>query len=105
MVVGSPGSSAIIGYVARTVIGVLDWRQTPQDAVGTGNVIARTGIASFESARMPAGIAEGLHARGWTLHENAQEESGLHVVLVTPQGLVGGADPRREGQARLLDAH
>ena len=100
MVDGSPGSSAIVAYVARTLIGVLDWGQTPQQAIDTGNVVARTGPARLESARLPANIAEGLRARGWTLQENTSEESGLHIVLVTPHGLVGGADPRREGVAR-----
>jgi len=100
MVVGSPGSSAIVAYVARTIIGVLDWHQTPQDAVSTGNMVARRAPARLESARLPAGIADGLRARGWALQENAMEESGLHVVLETPGGPIGGVDPRREGQAR-----
>ena len=30
--------------------------------------------------------------------------SGTHVILVTPQGLVGGADPREEGKAVALPA-
>jgi gamma-glutamyltranspeptidase len=28
--------------------------------------------------------------------------SGTHVIQVTPQGLVGGADPREEGRALVL---
>ena len=47
---------------------------------------------------MPAGVADALTARGWELREvGAMEDSGIHAIRVTPQGLVGGADPRREG--------
>src|SRR5262249_30754945 len=102
MLSGSPGSAAIIAYVARTIVGVLDWGQTPQQAVDTGNIIAQAPTVRFESARAAPALAAGLRARGWVLQENASEESGLHVILVTPQGLAGGADSRREGQARGL---
>ena len=33
LVIGSPGGSSIIGYVARTTIGILDWGLTPQQAI------------------------------------------------------------------------
>jgi gamma-glutamyltranspeptidase/glutathione hydrolase len=98
LVIGSPGGSSIISYVARATIGILDWGQTPQQAVDTGNMYARNTPAGFEPARMPAGIADNLRARGWELREMTNlEESGLHAIQVTSQGLVGGADPRREG--------
>ena len=40
--------------------------------------------------------AHGL--RGWRLQQTSLGEvSGIHGSRVTPQGLEGGADPRREG--------
>ena len=54
-----------------------------------------------ESGRMPPGVVEGLHARGWTTRElTLGEVSGIQAIRATPQGLVGGADPRREGIAK-----
>jgi gamma-glutamyltranspeptidase/glutathione hydrolase len=98
LVIGSPGGSSIIGYVARTTIGVLDWGLTPQQAIDLSNATARTSPVVYEPSRMPAGVADALTARGWELREvGAMEDSGIHAIRVTPQGLVGGADPRREG--------
>lgn len=97
LVVGSPGGSSIIAYVARTTIGILDWNQTPQDAIASANVIARFAPARVETALLPPSVADGLRARGWALEDIVGEDSGLHAIRVTPQGLVGGADPRREG--------
>ena len=98
LVVGSPGGSAIVGYVARTTIGVLDWNMPVQDVISLSNATARTSPVVVEDARMPAGVADALRARGWELRNvGALEDSGLHVIRVTPAGLEGGADPRREG--------
>lgn len=98
LVIGSPGGSSIIGYVARTTIAILDWNMPVQDAINLSNATARTAPATIESARMPAGVADALRARGWALQEpGAMEDSGIHAIRVTPRGLEGGADPRREG--------
>lgn len=104
LVVGSAGGSSIIGYVARATIGILDWGQTPQEAIATGNVIARFSPARVESTRLAPALAAGLRARGWELLENASEESGLQAIRVTPGGLQGGADPRREGTVGRIAA-
>ena len=97
LVIGSPGGSAIIGYVARATIGILDWNLGVQGAIDVGNATARETPARIEAPRMPAGMVQQLTARGWAVQESALEASGLHAIRVTPQGLEGGADPRREG--------
>lgn len=103
-VIGSPGGSGIIGYVSRTLIGVLAWDQTMQDAISTGNVIASSNTVRIETSRLPPGTQEQLAARGWTLRAIQSEDSGLHGIRVTPNGLDGGADPRREGTVGRLPA-
>lgn len=98
LVIGSPGGSSIVGYVARTTIGILDWNLTPQQAIDLSNATARSSPVAIESARLPAGVQDALTARGWAFRDvSGLEESGLHAILVTRDGLVGAADPRREG--------
>lgn len=104
MVAGSMGGSTIIASVSRTIIGVLDWKQTPQEAVGTQAVFARTPDISYEPSRMPKETADALKRLGWRMTPDESLYSGTHVILVTPQGLVGGADPREEGKAAALPA-
>jgi gamma-glutamyltranspeptidase/glutathione hydrolase len=98
LLVGSPGGSSIIDYVARATIAMLDWNMPVQDAINQGNVIARDAPVVIESNRMPPGVVDGLHARGWVTRDlTLGEVSGTQAIRATPQGLVGGADPRREG--------
>lgn len=99
-VVGSPGGSAIIGYVSKTIIGMIDWKLSPTDAVALANITARTNVAAAEVQRLPAGMEASLRARGWTFRPTTLEASGLNVIRVTPRGFEGAADPRREGVAR-----
>jgi gamma-glutamyltranspeptidase/glutathione hydrolase len=101
LVVGSPGGSDIIGYVARATIGILDWNLPAQDALALGNATARYAVVEAEPQRWPAGVADALAARGWRLAP-AEGWSGLHAIRVTERGLEGGADPRGEGSVGRL---
>jgi gamma-glutamyltranspeptidase/glutathione hydrolase len=103
LAVGSPGGNAIIGYVSKAIVGMLDWGLTPQQAIELPNVVARGPIAA-ETARFDPAIAEALRAMGHVFAEGrGGEGSGVHAVLLGADGrLVGGADSRREGLARAL---
>jgi gamma-glutamyltranspeptidase/glutathione hydrolase len=98
LVTGSMGGSTIIASVARSIIGVLDWRLTPQQAVATPALFARTAQIEVERSRMPAAMTAALRGLGWDVVE-ADMYGGTQVIQVTPQGLLGGADPRLEGVA------
>jgi len=39
-----------------------------------------------------------LRGLGYPVQERQGENSGLHVIVVTEDGLEGAADPRREGK-------
>lgn len=97
MVIGSPGGSRIIGYVARAIIAHLDWGMDIQQAVAAPNIVNRFGPMDVEPG-LPAALTEGLAAMGFELNETALT-SGLQGIVITPEGLEGGADPRREGIA------
>jgi gamma-glutamyltranspeptidase/glutathione hydrolase len=101
LVVGSPGGSDIIGYVARATIGILDWNLPLQTALDLGNATARFEAVEAEPARWPAGIGETLTARGWKLVP-VNLWSGLQAIHVTPKGLEGAADSRGEGTVGRL---
>lgn len=103
LVAGSMGGSTIIASVSRTIIGVLDWKQTPQEAVGTGSFFARTPEIIAETDYMPLATVEAMRRRGWTIVQGPLW-SGTYAIQVTPDGLIGGADPRQEGKAIALPA-
>ncbi len=99
---GSPGGNSILAYNLKTLVGVLDWKMSMQDAIALPNLIARGPSYAAEPDKFAPGIVDGLAARGVKLvGGGGAEGSGLHGVLVTPAGLTGGADPRREGVARV----
>ena len=94
---GSPGGSSIIGYTAKTLVGMLDWELTPQEAIELPNVVARGDVVRIEDGMSPD-ILAALTAMGFTIDANRGEISGLHIVRRLDDGsLIGGADPRRDG--------
>lgn len=103
LVIGSPGGSDIIGYVARATIGILDWNLPVQEALALGNATGRFGEVTAERERWPAGVGDELARRGWRFAP-VDGRSGLHAIRVTPRGLQGGADPRGEGTVGHIPA-
>ncbi|HEA15621.1 MAG TPA: gamma-glutamyltransferase [Pseudoalteromonas prydzensis] len=98
LVVGSPGGSRIINYVAQVVIGVLDWQLTAQQAIDLPRITNRNSYTSLEKGTAIEAITADLKKRGHTV-KVVDLNSGLHAVEVTNSTLVGAADPRREGIA------
>jgi len=96
LTVGSPGGSAIINYVAKTLVGLLDWKLDILQAIAAPNAGSRNRETEIEKGTALEGIAAALRALGHPV--NAIEmTSGLQGIVRTPGGLAGGADPRREG--------
>lgn len=99
MVAGSPGGNSIPAYVSKVLVRVLRGGENLQGAVDAPNIIARGETVRVETG-VPGGAAsaELLRDLGYPVQEREGENSGLHIILRTEQGLVGAADPRREGR-------
>lgn len=98
LVIGSPGGSRIIGYVAQTIIGHLDWDMDVQSAIAMPHLVNRFGTYDLEEGTDAEGFAGALSDMGFEVNVRGLT-SGLHAIAITEEGLSGGADPRREGIA------
>ena len=97
LVIGSPGGSRIIGYVAQAIIAYLHWGMDVQSAVSMPHLINRFGPFDLEKGTTATELAGQLEAMGYEI--NVMElTSGVHAIAID-DGLHGGADPRREGIA------
>lgn len=93
---GSAGGSAIIGYVAQRVIGLIDWDLTPAQAMAMPNIVHRGRVLEVE-ADAPID-AEDMQPFGHPV-EIRDLNSGLTMIQVKGARITGAADPRREGVA------
>ncbi len=96
LVVGSPGGSRIINYVAQAMIAILDWQLTPQQAVSLPRITNRNKVTTIEKGSSLELLKPLLEARGHKVYIR-DLNSGLHAIELDKGVLIGGADPRREG--------
>lgn len=101
-VLGSPGGTRIINYVAQTLVGLIDWQLDMQAAINLPKVTNLNGRTAIEKNTAAERLQPALDARGHQV-DVVDLNSGIHGITVTPEGrLMGGADPRREGRAKGL---
>lgn len=100
IITGSPGGSVIINYVAKSIIAMVDWGLSPQDAASLPNFGSRNGPTELERGTVLEALKPELERRGHTVHL-MEFTSGLHSLQRDVRAKVyrwrGGADPRREG--------
>jgi gamma-glutamyltranspeptidase/glutathione hydrolase len=94
--IGSPGGSRIIGFVTKTVIGLIDWKLSMQAAINLPHHVNRNGKTELELNTTVGGLVAQLQAMGHAAKTRSLN-SGLHGIRITNEGMDGGADPRREG--------
>ena len=96
LALGSPGGSMIINYVAKALVGTLDWGLDVQAAVELPNFGSRNGPTLIEQGSRYEAFVPWLMERGHQV-DRIPLTSGLHGIERVPGGWRGGADPRREG--------
>jgi gamma-glutamyltranspeptidase/glutathione hydrolase len=96
LVIGSPGGSRIINYVAQSIVAVLDWQLDVQQALNLPRITHRNDYLALEKGTALAQQQAVLEDMGYKVQVQ-DLNSGLHAIMVTETGLQGAADPRREG--------
>jgi gamma-glutamyltranspeptidase/glutathione hydrolase len=100
---GSPGGSQIIEYVAKVMVGLLDWEMDPQAAVNLPNFGSRNSVTELEKDLASPGLVQALKDRGHRVSE-LEMTSGVQAIVRVKDAngqprWAGAADPRREGAA------
>ncbi len=97
---GSPGGSAIINYVAKVLVGTMDWGLNVQQAISLPNFGSRNGPTEVEQGRVSDSVIEQLKAKGHNVRVMEQTSGLQGIMRINIHGeemWFGGADPRREG--------
>lgn len=98
LVVGSPGGSRIINYVAQTIIAILDWQLDPQSAINLPRITNRNKVTTLEKGTDLVKLKPALESMGHQV-DIRDLNSGIQAIVLSDKKLHGGADQRREGIA------
>ena len=97
---GSPGGSAIINYVGKVLVGMMEWGLNVQQAISLPNFGSRNGPTELEQGRVSESLIAALKAKGHNVRVMEQTSGLQGIMRMTVHGedvWFGGADPRREG--------
>ena len=97
-VLGSPGGPGIIFFNLKAILALLDWQMDAAQAAALLNFGSTQSVVLMEPGKAWDSLAADLEAKGHKVRRIPMT-SGQHIIAVTPDGLEGAADPRREGVA------
>lgn len=100
--IGSPGGNAILAYVSKALVGIVDWKLPMDQAFALPNLVARGSSFSGEASRFTPTLRAEMAKRGIEVRSGSGEDSGLHGVLIRDGHFEGAADSRRDGVARTI---
>ncbi|MHB8647133.1 MAG: gamma-glutamyltransferase family protein [Thermomicrobiales bacterium] len=104
VILGSPGSNAIVNAIAQVIVNRLDFGMTPLEAVSVPRVHCEGGPVLTET-RLPVATGRALEARGHRLKPRPFAYDSLQgriQLIVAEHGeWIGASDPRRDGGAAI----
>lgn len=108
LVVGTPGGSTIFTSVYQTIVNILDFGMTPQDAVGATRfhhqLLPPDLITMSISLPLPEETISGLGDRGYRVEPHSFEFGDVQVIWRDGTELKPAADPRDRGVGLVFDA-
>ncbi len=104
IILGSPGSNAIVNAIAQVIVNCIDFDMSPLAAVSVPRIHCEGGPVLTET-RVPAATGRALEARGHRLRPRPFAYDSLQgrvQLIATESGdWVGASDPRRDGGAAM----
>jgi gamma-glutamyltranspeptidase/glutathione hydrolase len=106
MVLGSPGGSTIITSVYQTIIDVLDFHMSAQDAVSATRFhhqLWPEDLITYSISRpLPDDVIRTLADRGYRAEPHSWEIGDLQLVWRDGGEWTAASDPRGRGEARII---
>src|SRR5690349_2268186 len=100
LAVGAAGGSTIPAQVIKTIVGVLDFKLSPQGAIALPVIVAPGGDTVYlESGTFLAAMAPQLQALGQQIAYRPPGTFKANAIQWVNGRWIGGADPRSEGVA------
>ena len=108
MVLGTPGGSTIFTSVFQTIVNIIDFGQSPLDAVGATRfhhqLLPPDLITMSVTRPLPPETISALGDRGYRVEPHSFEFGDVQVIWRNDDGeLIPAADPRDRGVGRVLE--
>lgn len=104
IILGSPGSNAIVNAVAQVIVNRLDFGMTPLEAVSVPRIHCEGGPVLTET-RLPIATGHALEAHGHRLKPRPfaydSLQGRIQLIVAENGAWIGASDPRRDGGAAM----
>ena len=106
MVIGTPGGSTIFTSVFQTIVNILDFGMTPEDAVGATRFhhqLLPPDLVTYSPLRpLPQETISALGDRGYRAEPHFFPFGDLQVIVQSGDEIQAASDPRRRGESRIV---
>jgi gamma-glutamyltranspeptidase/glutathione hydrolase len=106
MVIGTPGGSTIFTSVFQTIVNILDFGMTPEDAVGATRFhhqLLPPDLVTYSPLRpLPQETISALGDRGYRAEPHFFPFGDLQVIVQNGDEIQAASDPRRRGESRIV---
>jgi gamma-glutamyltranspeptidase/glutathione hydrolase len=106
MVIGTPGGSTIFTSVFQTIVNILDFSMSPDDAVGATRFhhqLLPPDLITYSPKRpLPQETISALSDRGYRAEPHFFAFGDVQVVVRNGDEFQAASDPRRRGESRIV---